>query len=200
MHPYFLFVLLVSNLPWSPATADSYNIYEIEIAGVRLGMSPDAALKDVAKYYSISVDEFVTETHDGTEPFPGAEKLKDQPSVLEYQPNIGTPIRIEFAPSTVRKDSGYMIVYSVELGYPGVKSSEIRERQKLAFEEAVQKIGPPTTQSIKSENQWSYSWCAEDTDQKSCARGSASFEINESQSFLIDPKIPEMWMKEMRDQ
>jgi len=196
----FSIAVLFSSLMCSHATADSYDLYKFEIAGVRLGMLPDEARQAVANFYSINIDEIITEYYEGNEPFPGVEKLIGQPAIMEYQPDNGLPIRIEFAPSTAHKDDGYVIVYGVDLGKAFTSSDERNAHQKLALNKAKQEYGTPTTQLLSGEAHWSYKWCSEDTEKSSCEFNSTNYEVNQSQTIMEDPKIAQKWLSDMRDQ
>jgi len=196
----FSIAVLFSSLICSHATADSYDLYEFEIAGVRLGMLPDEAREAAANFYSINVDEIVIEYYEGNEPFPGVENLIGQPAIMAYQPDNGLHLRIEFAPSTAHKDDGYVIVYGVNLGKAFTSSNERNESQKLALNKAKQDYGSPTTQMLSGDAHWAYSWCSEETENRSCENSSTSYEVNQSQTTMEDPKIVEKWLSDMRGQ
>jgi len=147
-----------------------YNVDEMELRGVRLGMSPEEALQALVAFSSISPDDININLIESHIPI-----IEVQNVAYEYRYlSEGELVYVRFTPSLAHKDVGYMVVSDVRVTIDSIQSVEDGAKQSAKWQKDVtEKYGP-----LSIERNRSAYWCAAHiAGEKRCDNKSASLSV-----------------------
>jgi len=181
-----------------PASAepevDLYNVDEIELRGVRLGMTPEEALQALATFYSISPDDININLIESKIPI-----IEIQNVAFEYRYlSDGELVYVRFTPSLADKDVGYMVASYVRVNMENHMSVEAGGKQSAQWQKDItEKYGP-----VSIERGRSAYWCsAHSAGEKRCDKKSATLTVQNlyrPEMFLSNREYYRLWYEELK--